>query len=160
MAQILVHLEDSRVQGITPSMLDSVRVYAKSFGITGIHVVDLLEDGYYGGLGDEEMDYARWPSLDAWWSEIGSAADGVVGIETDNTVEAAGHTATNLMEFAHQEGDVWYVFGPSMGFDGSFIDSNKLWVYIPVLVPIGGFNSREAVTLVLAHRFFMTVLGG
>jgi hypothetical protein len=159
MARLLLHLENSRVQGITPSMLDSIRIYAKSYGIEGIHVIDCTEDGYHGTLGDDEMDFVRWPSLAAWRDSLEPEAT-VVGIETQNTIEAAGLTATSLMELEHPPGDVWYAFGPSMGFAAADITEDSFWAYIPVLVPIGGFNSREAVTLVLAHRFFMTVLGG
>jgi hypothetical protein len=158
MVGVLLHVEDSRVVGILPSMLESIRLYAKSFGVTAIHIVDGTEDGYFGGVGDAEIDCQRFATLSAWWDAVGSTADAVVGMETQNTIEAAGETAHNIMEFQHPE-SAWYVFGPSMGIDAGWIDSDKEWVYLPTLVPVGAFNSREALTLTLAHRFFMLVLG-
>lgn len=158
MVGVLLHVEDSRVVGITPSMLESIRLYAKSFGVTSIHLVDGMEDGYFGGVGDAEIDCQRFASLSAWWDAVGSSASAVVGLETQTTIENAGETAINIMEFQHPE-DAWYVFGPSMGIETAWIDSDKSWVYLPTMVPVGAFNSREAVTLTLAHRFFMLVLG-
>jgi hypothetical protein len=158
MLGILLHVEDSRVVGITPSMLESIRLYAKSFGVESIHLVDGTEDGYFNGIGDTEIECQRFASLDAWWDAVGSTADAVVGLETQNTIEGAGETAINIMEFQHPE-SAWYVFGPSMGTSADWIDSDKQWVYLPTLVQAGAFNSREALTLTLAHRFFMLVLG-
>ena len=91
MVGILLHVEDSRVVGITPSMLESIRLYAKSFGVTSIHIVDGIEDGFFGSVGDSSIDFQRFTSLDAWWDAVGSGADAVVGLETQATIESVRH---------------------------------------------------------------------
>jgi hypothetical protein len=159
MIGLLLHLENVS-SGITPSMLESVRHYAKSFGVTHIHVVDATQDGYFDGIGDEEVGYQRWATFADWRDEVSTPGMTLVGIETQNTIEAHDGTATNIMQFQHPADNAWYAFGPSTGFDGDAITVDLDWVYLPTLVPIGGFSSREALTLVLAHRFFINILGG
>lgn len=157
MIGVLLHVEDSRVVGITPSMLESVRLYAKAFGVDTIHIIDKMPDGYFEGIGDSNVSFQRWASLDDWAASVGEAS--VIAFETANTITAAEQTPVPLLALTHPADDVWYAFGPSMGFDGDFIDGDKTWVFLNTPVSSGAFNSREVLTLALAHRYFASLQG-
>ena len=150
---LVFHLENRDYSGIWASKLEDVRIFAKSLGFSTIHIIDNTIDGWFTGIGDSEINFQRHLTLDDWWTTI-SEDDIVIGLETEDTIANANQTPINIVDVDHPtDGKVWYIFGPSMGFDANFIDSNKQWVYLPLANTL---SAQEALVMTLTHRFFTT----
>ena len=157
MVTVAFHLEDSHRVGVLPSGLDGWRLLWKAYGITSFVIIDLTDDGYFGDMGDVSVSIDRYTALDDWIATL--TTETVIGLETSDTITAAGVTPQPILTFTHPSECV-YVFGPSMGFSSDEISDNSGWdwVYLP-MAESTGIEARDAAALVAGHRY-MTSLEG
>ena len=126
---VAIHVEDGNRVGIWPSYLDELRNLGLACGVDKWAIIDCTLDGWFGGMGDNTTPCERYTTVEDWFADVQNG-DTIIGMETQNVIEANGQTATAMVDYIHPDDNVWYVIGPSNGLPNTFIDGDKDWVYI------------------------------
>lgn len=149
----VIYIEDSSRVGIWPSHLDGIRAVCAAYGVDEIHYIDHHVDGYLQEYPGPPVAQKRFASLAQWYAAEGS--NSLIVLETQTTITTQGKTPTSLLAFSHPV-DASYLIGASNGHEPDAWDIGDSFVYLPQ-GQIVGLESRDALTIVIAHRFLQSL---
>lgn len=150
MVGICFHFEDNYrdVYSGRQIDLDAWRYVGKGFGVSDFAMIDCCSGGANAAMMDTEVAFEKFDDFQSFLA----AKPGIVHVQVEPSWAVPdGQTVTDVDQFTHPSGDVWYCFGyGASNFTEGVVPDH--WVSIPMCKPLE-LHSVHSVGIVLHDRF-------